>query len=461
MPKLAPSLAPHRPAARILRLPAAWLVGTLAGVAGVAHAQSLQSLLEAAQSYDAAYLAAKAQFEANRAKAEQARARVLPSVGLSAEAFVNRRDSSASVLNDTFNNQTVRLAATQPLYRPGNQLEVEQAQRSLQAAEAQLQSVEQDLIVRLSQAYFDVLGAEDTLTFVRAQKAAVEQQLAAAQRNFEVGTATITDTREAQARFDLVVAQEIAAENDLRVKKLALDQLVGRSGAQPWRLPTPVTLPALAPNDVDAWVQRAAAEHPSVRAAQAALDVARLEVRKAEAAKGPTLDAVAQYQFARAPSSVATIPGYLRTGYLRNQTASIGVQFNLPLYSGGALDNRVKETVALEDKARNDVEGAVRTVSQATRAAFFGVQSGLGQVRALEAAEASSQSALEANQLGYQVGVRINIDVLNAQSQLYQTKAQLAKARYDVLVGNLRLRQAAGVLKPEDLQPINALLQAR
>ncbi len=456
MPKLAPSLVPHRHAARILRLPAALLLGTLAGVAGVAHAQSLQSLLEAAQSYDAAYLAAKAQFEANRAKAEQARARVLPSVGLSAEAFVNHRDSSASVLDDTFNNQTVRLAATQPLYRPGNQLEVEQAQRSLQAAEAQLQSVEQDLIVRLSQAYFDVLGAEDTLTFVRAQKAAVEQQLAAAQRNFEVGTATITDTREAQARFDLVVAQEIAAENDLRVKKLALDQLVGRSGTQPWRLPTPVTLPTLAPNDVNAWVQRAAAEHPSVRAAQAALDVARLEVRKAEAAKGPTLDAVAQYQFARAPSSVAVIPGYLR-----NQTASIGVQFNLPLYSGGALDNRVKETVALEDKARNDVEGAVRGVSQATRAAFFGVQSGLGQVRALEAAEASSQSALEANQLGYQVGVRINIDVLNAQSQLYQTKAQLAKARYDVLVGNLRLRQAAGVLKPEDLQPINALLQAR
>ncbi|WP_334153464.1 TolC family outer membrane protein [Tepidimonas sp.] len=456
MPKLAPSLVPHRPAARILRLPAALLLGTLAGVAGVAHAQSLQSLLEAAQSYDAAYLAAKAQFEANRAKAEQARARVLPSVGLSAEAFVNRRDSSASVLDDTFNNQAVRLATIQPLYRPGNQLEVEQAQRSLQAAEAQLQSVEQDLIVRLSQAYFDVLGAEDTLTFVRAQKAAVEQQLAAAQRNFEVGTATITDTREAQARFDLVVAQEIAAENDLRVKKLALDQLVGRSGTQPWRLPTPVTLPALAPNDVNAWVQRAAAEHPSVRAAQAALDVARLEVRKAEAAKGPTLDAVAQYQFARAPSSVATIPGYLRS-----QTASIGVQFNLPLYSGGALDNRVKETMALEDKARNDVEGAVRGVSQATRAAFFGVQSGLGQVRALEAAEASSQSALEANQLGYQVGVRINIDVLNAQSQLYQTKAQLAKARYDVLVGTLRLRQAAGVLKSEDLQPINALLQAR
>lgn len=435
-----------------------WFAALLSLGSAGAQAQSLQALLEAAQGYDAAYLAAKAQFEANRAKAEQARSRVLPTVGLSAEAFVNRRDSSApgGALDDTFNNQTFKLGASHPLYRPGNRLEVEQAERSLAAAEAQLQAAEQDLIVRVSQAYFDVLGAEDTLTFVRAQKAAVSEQLAAAQRNFEVGTATITDTREAQARFDLVVAQEIAAENDLRVKKLALDQLVGKTGTEPWRLPAPVTLPAPTPDDVDAWVRRATAEHPSVRAAQAALDIARLEVRKAEAAKGPTLDAVAQYQWARAPSSVAAIPGYLR-----NQTASIGVQFNLPLYTGGALDNRVKETVALEDKARNDVEGALRAVSQATRAAFFGVRSGLGQVRALEAAEASSQSALEANQLGYQVGVRINIDVLNAQSQLYQTKAQLAKARYDVLVGGLRLRQAAGVLKAEDIQPINALLQPR
>ncbi|WP_443082408.1 TolC family outer membrane protein [Tepidimonas sp.] len=427
-----------------------WMLQT-----GAAQAQSLQTLLEAARAYDASWLAAKAQFDASRARAEQARARVLPTVGLSAEAFLNRRDSSVNVLDDTFNNQTVRLGASHPLYRPGNSLEVEQAERSLQAAQAQLDAAEQDLIVRVAQAYFDVLTAQDTLTFVRAQKAAVEQQLAAAKRNFEVGTATITDTREAQARFDLVLAQEIAAENDLRVKRLALDQLVGRSGTDPWPLKAAAALPSPASEALDTWVQRALQQHPAVRGAQAALDIARLEVRKAQAAKGPTLDAVAQLQWARAPGQQPPFP------YVRNQVASIGVQFNLPLYTGGALDNRIKEAVALEDKARNDVEGALRQVAQATRAAYLGVQSGLGQVRALEAAEASSQSALEANQLGYQVGVRINIDVLNAQSQLFQTKAQLAKARYDVLVGNLRLRQAAGVLTNEDVQPINALLQPR
>ncbi|MCX7814977.1 MAG: TolC family outer membrane protein [Tepidimonas ignava] len=445
-----PSVNPRAKLGR--RLSAAALL--VLGVATTAQAQSLQALLEAARAYDAAYLAAKAQLDANRAKAEQAKSRVLPTVGLSAEAFVNRRDSSLNTLDDSFNNQTVKLGASHPLYRPGNHIEVEQAQRALQAAEAQLQAAEQDLIVRVAQAYFDVLAAEDTLTFVRAQKAAVEQQLAAAKRNFEVGTATITDTREAQARYDLVLAQEIAADNDLRVKKLALDQLVGQSNTQPWRLRDD-TLPTPTPDDVQAWVQRAVAEHPAVRAAQAQLDIAKLDVRKAQAAKGPTLDAVAQWQWNRAPSNNPPFP------YLRNQVASIGVQFNLPLYTGGALDNRIAETVALEDKARNDLEAATRNVSQATRAAFFGVQSGLGQVRALQAAEASSQLALEANQVGYQVGVRINIDVLNAQSQLYQTKAQLAKARYDVLVGQLKLRQAAGVLGADDVKPINERLQPR
>ncbi|WP_144327258.1 TolC family outer membrane protein [Tepidimonas charontis] len=420
-----------------------------------AQAQSLQTLLEAARGYDASWQAAKAQFEASRARAEQARARVLPSVGLSAEAFLNRRDSSLNALDDTFNNQSVKLGASHPLYRPGNRFEVEQAERALQAAQAQLEAAEQDLIVRVAQAYFDVLAARDTLAFVRAQKAAVEQQLAAAKRNFEVGTATITDTREAQARFDLVVAQEIASENDLRVKRLALDQLVGRSGTDPWPLKEAATLPAPTDEPLETWVQRALQQHPAVRGAQAALDIAQLEVRKAEAAKGPTVDAVAQLQWGRSPSQQPPFP------YLRNTVASVGVQFNLPLYTGGALDNRIKETVALQDKARNDLEGAQRQVAQATRAAYLGLQSGLGQVRALQAAEASSQSALEANQLGYQVGVRINIDVLNAQSQLYQTKAQLAKARYDVLVGHLRLRQAAGVLKSDDVQPVNALLQPR
>lgn len=420
---------------------------------GAARAQSLLELYEAARGYDSPLIAARLQHEANLARAAQARAGLLPQAGLSAGANWANVDSSALPGNRTSNSQNVALSASQPLYRPANRIGHEQATLSMEASEAQLRLAEQDLVVRFSQAYFDVLAAQDTVTFTEAQKAAVSEQLAAARRNFEVGTSTITDTREAQARFDLVTAQEIAARNDLRVKKLALDQLVGRTGTAPLSLAVPVAIPALQPESPDAWVARALEGHPALLAAGRARDIAQLETRKAEAGHKPTLDLVGQYQISRGPSSNPSI-----TGQVRNNTASVGLQFNLPLFAGYAIQNRVKETLALEEKAGAELESTTRNITQATRTAFLGVLSGIGQVRALEAAEASSQSALEANQLGYQVGVRINIDVLNAQSQLFQTKRDLAQARYNVLVGQLRLRQASGQLSGEDLKPIDALL---
>lgn len=442
------------PGARCATWQRATLLGGLALACwGGVQAQSLQTLYEAAQGYDATFLAARAQYEASVAQAAQAQAGLLPNVALAADATASRRDSNVPTQDGTFNSQNVQLTGRQPLYRPANRLTYDQAQQALQVAQARLQAAQQDVLVRTAQAYFDVLAAQDNLTFVQAQKTAVAQQLAAARRQFEVGTATITDTHEAQAQFDLVTAQEIAADNDLRVKRLALDQLVGQTNTAPWRLRPDAALPAVAPDDLQHWVARAEAEHPNVRQASLGLTIAQLETRKAQTGHQPTLDAVAQYQLARAPSNTAG-----SASYVRNHTASVGVQFNLPVFSGYAVQNRVKETLALEDKARNDLEAARRGAVQATRASYFGVVSGLSQVKALQAAETSSQSALEANQLGYQVGVRINIDVLNAQSQLYQTKAQLAQARYNVLVGGLKLKQASGVLQDADLQAINAVL---
>lgn len=423
------------------------------GVTGV-QAQSLVELYDAARAYDTSLQAARSQYEANLAKAEQARAGLRPQAGLGAGAnWLNTRNDVTDS-SRTNNTQNVTLSASQPLYRPVNRITDQQGQLSVDIAKAQLDAAEQDLMVRLAQAYFDVLAAQDTLTFVQAQKAAVSEQLAAAKRNFEVGTTTVTDSREAQARFDLVLAQEIAAGNDLRVKKLALDQLVGRAGAIPKPLAAPVALPEVQPADAEAWVTRAQADHPAIRQADKAFEIADMEVKKAEAGHKPTLDLIGQYQVARGPNS-----NFPTAGNVRTNTGTIGLQFNLPLYAGGAIDNRVKEAVALAEKARADRETAQRNIAQAVRSAYFGVLSGAGQVKALEAAEASSQSALDANKLGYQVGVRINIDVLNAQSQLFQTKRDLAVARYNVLVGQLRLKQAGGVLKADDLQPVNALLK--
>ncbi len=422
--------------------------------AAPAMAQNLTQLYEAARSYDSTYQSAKFQYEANLAKAAQAKAGLYPTAGLT--AGVSRSNIENSNVGPTRPNnsnptsQNAAISASQPLYRPANRATAAQGDKQAELAQTALATAEQDLIVRVSQTYFDVLASQDSLAFVKAQKAAVAEQLASAKRNFEVGTSTITDTREAQARFDLVIAQEIAAENDLRVKKLALDQLVGKANAAPKPVALPLALPAPQPNDVNIWVAQSELEHPSIKAAQLALDVAQLETEKAQAGHKPTLDLNASYGLNR----TLNIP----SANNRADTATIGLAFNLPLFAGFATQNRIKETLQLEDKARSDLEGAKRSIAQATRTAYFGVVSGQGQVKALEAAEASSQSALDANKLGYQVGVRINIDVLNSQSQLFQTKRDLAKARYDVLVGGLKLRQANGTLKAEDLNAVNSLL---
>jgi outer membrane protein len=306
-------------------------------------------------------------------------------------------------------------------------------------------------MVRVAQAYFDVLAAQDALATARGSKAAIGEQLASAKRNFEVGTATITDTREAQARYDLSTAQEIAAENALRTAQIALDQLVGRNNVQPKPLAIGKVLPGVAPADPDQWVSTALSQNPAVQRAALDLDIAHLEVDKAKSGHLPTVALVATAGTDHETGVIAQPPG-------TTKSASLGVQVNVPIFAGFSVQNQVREKLALEDKARDDLDAARRSTTQQTRTAYLGVQSGQAQVKALEAAEASSKLSLEATQLGYKVGVRVNLDVLNAQSQLYQTQRDLAKARYDLLVGELKLRQAAGTLQPGDLEAVNQLL---
>jgi len=424
-----------------------------AAFAGSVQAQSLMSLYETARGYDAAYKAAQSQYTANLSKGDQAKALLLPTIGLSANVNKTEVELLAAAQTVTSQSRAATLSASQPIYRPANFANYQQGMRQLELASVQLKAAEQDLMVRLSQAYFDVLVSRESLDFVKAQKVAVAEQLAAAKRNFEVGTSTITDTREAQARYDLVLAQEIAADNDLRIKRLALNQLVGLNNIEPKSLSSKAKLAGPEAQTLEQWVQQSTEQNPAVIQSRAALEIAKLETSKAEAGHKPTLDLVAGYT----PTRYKNGKG-INSSQIDSNANSVSLSFNMPLFAGFATHNRIKETVALEEKARSDLDAAERNVAQATRSAYFGLQSGLGQVNALQAAEASSQSALDANKLGYQVGVRINIDVLNSQSQLFQTKRDLAKARYDVLLGQLKLRQAAGTLTEADLASINALL---
>ena len=437
----------------------------LMGLSGWAQAQSLVELYDAARGYDAIYQSAKLQMDATMSKTNQAIAGILPTVtstaGISRSNIVGMVDALSPIPATTYDRiygaQSTSISASQALYRPANVAAFVQGKRQREQAYAVLASAEQDLMVRLSQAYFDVLASQDSLTFVKAQKIAVNEQLASAKRNFEVGTATITDTREAQARYDLVIAQEIAAENDLRVKRMALDMLVGKKDVSPKPLVNITDLPSPAPANVDEWVIQSERVHPGVQKALLDWEVAKLEVDKAKALHKPTVDLQASYTYSLNLDGTAT-SGTITPVNSHIGISSIGVLVTLPIFSGFSSDNRIKETLKLEDKAQADLEVVKRSVAQATRSAYFGVVSGLGQVKALKAAEDSSQLALDANKLGYSVGVRINIDVLNSQSQLFQTKRDLAKARYDVLLGNLKLRQSNGSLKAEDLQIVNNLL---
>lgn len=425
------------------------------GTVPAASAQTLVQLFEAARTTDATYQGARAQYEANLAKADQSRALILPSANLTAGASRNTYDSTTPPVEGPYTALTASVGATQPLYRPGNWAGYEQGLKLADIAKAQLLVAEQDLVIRVAQAYFDVLAAQDTLAFVQAQKAAVAEQLASARRNFEVGTATITDTREAQARHDLATAQEIAAQNDVQVKRAALDQLVGRTDVQPQPLLTPVMLPPLQPATAEEWVSLTP-NSSAIRKAQVGLDYAKLETTRARAGHLPTADLVASVSKTDVSGS-----GSVTVKASDGTNSSIGVEVNVPVFAGFAVQNRIRETLALEEKSERDLDNAKRSVTLATRQAFFGVQSGQAQVKALEAAESSAKLALEATQLGYRVGVRVNKDVLDAQTALASTQKDLYKARYDVIVATMKLRQASGSLRPDDLDSLNRLLLPR
>ncbi len=444
-------------AASFIRLPKLSLLAMACALslgASQAQAQSLTELYDTARSYDAAYLASRALAESAQARADQIHALRRPSLGLALSASRTKAVSPTGETNAS--GPEASLSGRQSLFNRANDVTIDQADRSVEAARADLETAEQELIVRVAQNYFDVLGAQDTLTTARANKTAISEQLASAKRNFEVGTATITDTREAQARYDLSTAQEIAADNDLRTKRIALDQLVGRINVQPLPLATPVVLPAIQPNNVEDWVAQTE-QSPSVRKAVVGYEVARLETEKARAGHLPTLDLTGGYNRGRTHADgTQGQQGFDYSGPTRQ--SSVAITLNVPLFAGFSVQNRIKETLSLEEQARNNLDAARRGVAQATRQVFFAAQSGQAQVGALEASESSSKLALEATQLGYKVGVRVNLDVLNAQTQLFTTQRDLAKARYDVLLANLRLRQAAGQLKAADIAAVNQVL---
>ncbi len=418
------------------------------------YAADLMQIYREAQENDPTFAAARATLDAGQEKMPQARAGLLPSLTLSANTTWNETEISThggpSMASPNYNSNGYQVTLSQPLFRWQNWISYGQSKLQVAQAEANFVQSRQDLILRVAQAYFDAIYADENLKAVRANKAAIVQQLDSAKKNFEVGTATIVDTHEAQARYDLAVAQEIAAESDVEIRQHALQAIIGR-------LPGPLAttrknaeLSAPKPNDMNEWVSAAEKGNIPVQVQQAAADIAASEIDKQRAGHYPTVDLVASQGYNK-----SFFPSF---GLYDTDYRNIGVQVNIPLYLGGQTVSHQREAAANRMAAQSGLDAARRSAALSARQYYLGVANGLAQVRALKAALVSSQSALESNKLGYEVGVRINIDVLNAENQVYVTRRDLAKATLDTLMSQLRLKAATGALGEDDVAQINALL---
>ncbi len=417
------------------------------------QAANLSDVFRDAQAYDAEYASAKAALLAGQERSVQGRAGLLPNVNLSGNTRWNSVDADIQIPDPSYSTSDLALSATQPIFRKQNWVQYEQSKEVVKVAEAQFKAAEQDLILRVAQAYFEVLQSQDNIAFLNAQKAAITEQLASAKRNFEVGTATITDTHEAQARYDLAVAQEIAEQNTLNIRLRALEKLIGKPAGALDTLVDPAQLKAVVGN-IDEWANRAAEGNLEAEIQRIAKTIADQEVERNRAGHYPTLDAVASYNL-NYNQSVGTL-GQIRTDV---RTGVVGLELNLPIYQGGLTSSRVREAVANQEKARQDLEAATREASLQARQAWLNVSSGVARVRALEQALVSTKAQLDSTKLGMQVGVRTSLDVLNAEQQVLSARRDLAGARYAYLLSGLSLQAAVGSLSPADLAQIDQYLK--
>jgi len=424
---------------------------------------NLLQVYQDAKSYDAQYAAARNALQAGLEKLPQGRALLLPTIDLNpsstqvtkSRAEIDFRDTSTPTAIRDVNSYGFQLRLSQPVFRMQNKLQFDQAEYQVKQAEAVFGQASQDLILRVAQAYFDVLAAVDNLTLVRAQKASIAEQLAQAKRNFEVGTATITDTHEAQARFDLVAAQEIVADNAVETRQRELQLVSGKLYPAVKPLRPGVKHEPPQPARMQDWVELAENQGFPVLAQDSVTEIAALESRRAAAAHLPTLDIVGSYGINSSSGSTA-ITSF---GATRTTSSAIGLQLGLPIYSGGALNSKEREAAALYEKAKQEQKNVRRSQALAARQNYLLVVNGISTIAALEQAVISSRSAYESNKLGYEVGVRINIDVLNAEQQVYSTSRDLLVARYGTIMNHLKLKAATGSLTEQDLEVVNRALE--
>jgi outer membrane protein len=417
----------------------------------------LMDVYQQALAHDASLASALSANRAAQEIIEQGKALYRPTVNFNAETNALKSSfhylSTSSTDRSQFENYRYGVDARQPIFRQQNLIQIDQAGTQVSIADKQLNVAQQALMLRTTQAYFDVLMAQDRIDLIVAQKTAIAAQLAQAQANFELGSATITDANEAQARFDLAAAQEIAALNEFEIAKHAVQAITGQL---PQRLAS--VKPQLKANEIGlsmaTWQELAMLNNLNIQIQQDTAKLAEQEIARNQAGHLPTLDAVASYTNSYANGTVSRFGAGNEL-----QVGSIGLQLQIPLYEGGAVSSRVRQAVLNKQKALDDLDLVRRQTELDTQRAYLNLSSSIAQLKAFDQAILSSQSQLDATQLGYQVGVRTSVDVLNAQQQLFSAKRDALQARYNYLTNIIRLKTAAGIVAAADLVDINQQLE--
>lgn len=421
----------------------------LAGVSTTANAESLDDIYQLSVRNDPKFLAAYATYQAELTSRPRARALLLPSANISGEESKNSHDSTITG-KDNFRSSRYTLSISQPIFNYDYFVQLGQANESVKKATAEYSAAQQELIIRVAQRYFGVLAAIDTLEFAKSEKTAISRQLEQARKRFEVGLIAITDVHEARAAFDLALAQEIAAENQVSSNQEALSEVTGQPHENP--LPLGEQLPLLTPEpaNLESWTGVALKQNLQLQATEYARNIAQKEVKRLRSGHFPTLDVVASRNYSDVGGGF---------GARVTETDSIALKFNLPLFQGGLVSYRVKEAIYLYNKAKETMEQQRRSTLRQVRDAYRGILTDISRVKALKQATVSTQSAVEATEAGFEVGTRTIVDVLVSQRELFRARRDYAQTRYDYIINTLRLKQAAGMLKPEDLRNINQWIQ--
>lgn len=417
-------------------------------------AADLMSAYKLAEKNDPIYQQEVASYRATLEARPQAISQLLPTVSLSADTTRFDQDiSSASTFgssgNVNFNSRGYSLNITQPIYRHDRLIALDQADSEIKQAEAELMQAQQDLMVRIAERYFDALSAKDNFEFAQAEVKSLSRQLEQANQRFEVGLSAITDVQEAKAGYDLAIAQEILAKNAIDNAEEAMRELTGDYVTDFSVLGDNMPLVSPEPKTIESWTTLSLEQNLGMIAARYAAETARNEIKRQNAGHYPTLDLVGSHDYDSNGG---------RFGSTKTHSSAIGLELNIPIYSGGLVSSQTREAHENYNVAMQALEQARRSAQRLTRESYLGVISGISQVNALKQAVVSSETALEATEAGFEVGTRTAVDVVASQRTTSEARRNYSQAKYDYILDTLRLKQAAGTLSPEDIELINGWL---